>query len=95
MQHPLTRLESITVAPIVLSMMQAMFGGLPPAIQKKLVAGVLAARITVTAGLAVISGQMVATLAGPAWQSMAFAVTASTASFAVWSLSARIVPPVK
>lgn len=74
---------------------RTMFRGLPPAIREKLVAGVLAARITVTAGLAVISGQMVATLATSAWGAMLFAVTASTTSFAVWHLSARIVPPTK
>lgn len=72
-----------------------MFGGLPPAIREKLVAGTLAARIAVTAGLAVISGQLVATLASSTWESIVFAITASTSSFAFWALTGQIVPPGK
>ncbi len=58
-------------------------------------AGTLAARITVTAGLSVIIGEMTAALARPGWAALIFGVTASTASFAFWRLSGLIVPPSK
>ncbi len=72
-----------------------MFGGLPPALEEKLAAGTLAARIAVTAGLAVITGVTAAALATDGWAAVVFAITAATGSFGFWNLSGRIVPPTK
>lgn len=72
-----------------------MFGGLPPVLQEKLVAGTLAARIAMTAGLAVITGVTAAALTTDGWAGVVFAVTAATGSFGFWNLSGRIVPPAK
>ncbi len=65
----------------------------PRWLRDKLVAATLAARITVTAGLAVIVGERTAAFAASDWAAVIFAVTAATASFAFWALSGRLVSP--
>lgn len=69
-----------------------MFGGpIPPSWCEKLLAAVMAARIALTAGLAVISGGVAAAVTSPAWSSAVFAITASTSAIVAWSASGHIV----
>lgn len=69
-----------------------MFGGpIPPAWCEKLLAAIVAARIALTAGLAVIAGGAAAAATPPAWASAVFAITAATAAVVAWSVSGRIV----
>lgn len=73
-----------------------MFGGpIPPSIAKTLLAAILAARIMLTAGAAVVLGEGAATLVPAPWPPAIFAVTAATMSFLGWSASGLIVPTPK
>lgn len=73
-----------------------MFGApIPPAIGNTLIAAILAARIILTAGGAVILGELTAGLTPTPWPPAVFALTAATFSFLGWWASGRIVPAPK
>ncbi len=73
-----------------------MFGGpIPPTWQQKLDAAIVAARIALTAGVAVLAGEAAAAVASTGWSSTAFAITAATTALLGWPASGRIVPAPK